>query len=289
MLKTRIIAVLVVRQGIVVQSIGFARYLPVGVPAIAVEYLNRWGIDEIILVDIDATRRGRGPDHAMIERCAVECHVPLTCGGGIRTLEDIESLVRSGADKVAINAAAVLSPNLISQGAGLFGNQCIVVSIDARKIDDRRYEAFIHSGTQSTGKSPIDIAKMAEQMGAGEILLNSIDRDGSGRGYDPELIGQVMKAVKIPVIACGGVGHPGHLLEGMKLGVHAVAAANFFHYSEHSVITAKRVLQAAGMPVRLDSHADYAGADFDESGRIRKRPDEVLEKQRFEYIPEEVI
>lgn len=289
MLKIRVIGVLVVKDGIVVQSINFKRYLPVGKPSIAVEYLNRWGIDEIALLDISATPEQRAPDHTKIREYSKYCQVPLAVGGGIRSLADIDNVIRSGADKVIINSAAIETPSLITEGAKHYGVQCIVVSIDARRVESRGYKVFTHSGKRATDYAPMEFARIAEAHGAGEILLTSIDRDGSKQGHDVGLIREVAGAVNIPVIACGGVGYPKHLLEGIHAGATAVAAANFFHYTEHSIIVAKRYLKSAGAPVRLDTYATYDGFAFDENERAAKVGDAILEKLRFEYLPEEVI
>lgn len=289
MLKTRVVGVLVVKGDIVVQSVNFKQYLPVGSPAIAIEYLNRWGIDEIIMLDIDATLESRGPKNNMIKECSRYCQVPLTVGGGIRSVPHMEELIRSGADKVSINSAISDNPALITEGARIFGSQCIIASIDARSIGEGKYETFTRGGKRSTGKTPVSMAKLAEEYGAGEIFLNSIDRDGSKEGYDLCLIQQVLEAVNIPVIVCGGVNHPGHFQEAMDLEVSGAAAANFFHYTEHSVISAKGFLRGARDDIRLDSYATYRGYEFDDHGRAAKKGDLTLEKLRFEYIPEEVI
>lgn len=289
MLKKRIVGVLVVKGGIVVQSIGFKRYLPVGFPMIAVEYLNRWGIDEIVLLDIDATREARQPDVDMVLKCAGQCRVPLAVGGGIAELADIEQLIRAGADKVVINSCFATNPKLVREGARLFGSQCMVISIDALLRKDNEYEAFSHGGTRPLGVTPVELARQAEELGAGEIFLNSIDRDGAKTGYDLDLIRQVSEAVRIPVIVAGGVGHPKHFLEAMPFKVAAVAAGNFFHYTETSVIVAKAFMRAAGCNLRLDSQATYEGFGFDDNGRAEKINDAILEKLRFEYIPEDVI
>jgi cyclase len=288
-LKTRVVAVLVVKDGIVVQSIGFGRYLPVGVPSIAVEYLNRWGIDEIVLLDIHATPENRRPGSELIAIYSRHAQVPFAVGGGIRDDHDIDRIIRSGADKVVVNTAAVENPALITEGARRYGNQCIVVSIDAREVSPGRYEAFTRSGRQGTGHTPADLARLAEEHGAGEILLTSIDRDGSKRGYDAELVTPVVNAVRIPVIVCGGVGGPQDLLEGVRLGASAVAAANFFHYTEHSVAVAKRFLRSMGAEVRLDTVVAYDGFGFDPAGRLARASDTTLDRLRFEHIPEEVI
>jgi len=288
-LKTRVIGVLAVKDGLVVQSVGFRRYLPVGVPAIAVEYLNRWGIDEIVLLDIRATVDGRRPQFDLIAEYSKHGQVPFAVGGGIRDIYDIDSLMRAGADKVVINTAAVEQPTLISEGARRYGNQCIVVSLDARLVAPGRYGVFTRSGRQATGHAPVELARRAEQYGAGEILLTSIDRDGSKQGYDANLIAPVVNAVRIPVIVCGGVDRPAHLLEGIRLGASAVAAANFFHYTEHSVAVAKHFLETLGAGVRLDTLVTYDGFDHDGNGRLGKVDDDVLDRLRFKHVPEEVI
>lgn len=289
MLKIRIVAVLIVKGGIVVQSIGFERYLPVGSPAIAIEYLNSWGIDEIVILDIDATPEARRPEFDHVSEYSKYCHVPLTVGGGIKDVDDIKRAMSVGADKIAINTAAFKNPKLISESAKLFGSQCIVVSIDARRLSESKYETYVNSGTVATGYTPAEFAKKAEECGAGEILLTSIDRDGSKTGYDLELIRQVVNAVNIPVIACGGVNCPQDFQDVTDLDVSALAAANFFHYSEHSVIAIKSYLKASNVNVRLDSYVTYNEFSFDSLGRLRKKDDCLLEKLHVEYTPEEVI
>ncbi|MBZ0104032.1 MAG: imidazole glycerol phosphate synthase cyclase subunit [Sulfuricella denitrificans] len=289
MLKTRIVGVLIIKNGIVVQSLQFNRYLPVGRVAIAVEYLNRWGIDDIVLLDMDATPQGRSPNFEKIREYSRFCQVPLTVGGGVRSVKDMENLLHAGADRIALNASAIANPQLISEGARLFGKQCMVISIDVRRKTDGNYEVFSHSGTRPTGQSPEILARQLENLGAGEILLTSIDNDGMKQGFDLELVSRVAEAVDIPLVACGGAGHPGHLLEVCKLGVSGVAAGNFYHYTEHSVIVAKSYLHAAGINVRLDSFVTYDDCHFDSDGRVARISDETLEKLRFKAVPEEVI
>ena len=288
MLKRRIVGVLVVRGGIVVQSIGFSRYLPVGVPEIAVEYLNRWGIDEIVILDIDATPRKAAPALDVLKRCSALSLAPMTYGGGIASLHAIESVIQAGFEKVAVNTALVDHPEVITEGARSFGCQSIVASIDAKKTE-AGYEAFVACGKRATGQAPEALAKHAQDLGAGEILLTSIDRNGSKLGYDAELISRVRAAVTIPVIVCGGVDHPRHFREAIDLGVSAVAAGNFFHYTEHSVIVAKRHLVSGQAPVRLDTYTTYEGFAHGARGRATKRDDDYLEALRFMYVPEEVI
>lgn len=290
MLKKRIIASLIVKDGRVVQSIGFKRYLPVGDVGVAVEFLNNWGIDEIVLLDIDATKQKRGPDFKMVMKVSKKSFAPLTVGGGIRNIEDIRKLIRYGADKISINKMSLLDPLIIKKSAETFGSQCVVISVDIKKIDGR-YEVFSDNGKVPTGFDVVEWAKKVEELGAGEIFLNSIDRDGLKSGYDLKAIKKVADSVSIPVIACGGVGHPEHFLEAFtKAGTSATAAGNFFHFTEHSPIIVKSFLLQNKIDVRMDSYADYGGIDFiKENGRIAKRSDNYLDKLRFEYLPEEII
>ncbi|MBT4445671.1 imidazole glycerol phosphate synthase subunit HisF [archaeon] len=295
MLKKRVIACLVIKNGIVVQSIGFEKYLPVGIPEIAVEFLNSWGIDEIVLLDIDATLENREPDFEMIKRISKKCFVPLTIGGGIKSVAVMKKLIRTGADKIAINSLAVNNPSLISEAAAVLGKQCIVVSIDAkcRKREDGIiwHEVMINNGKEGTGLDVVNFSKKCEELGAGEIIVNSIDNDGSKNGLDIELIRSVSSAVSIPVIAIGGVGHPEHFAEGFIQGnAMAVAAANYFHFTEHSPIIVKEYLMSyTTIRPRHETYINYEGFSFNKYGRIKKREEDYLDKTRFEYHPEEII
>jgi cyclase len=288
-LKTRVVGVVAIKDGVVVQSVGFQRFLPVGRASIAIEYLNRWGIDEIALLDIRATHEDRRPDMMLAGELSKEAQVPFAVGGGIRDLHDVEGLIRSGADKVVINTAALARPALINEAARLFGKQCVIVSIDASDVGAGRYEAFSHGGARRTGREVTEVARVAEQHGAGEIFLTSIARDGSKLGYDLDLARQVIGAVRLPVILCGGVGRAEHFVEGMAVGASAVAAANFFHYTEHSVAVAKRFIRNAGGSVRLDTLVSYQDHRFSTDGRLAKVDDAVLDGLRFRHIPEDVI
>jgi len=289
MLKIRVIGVLILKNELVVQSIGFKRYLPVGRPDIAVEYLNKWGIDEIAILDITSGPAGTSPAYWKLKEYSKCCHVPLSVGGGVKTLSDIESLIRSGADKVIINTAFHKTPDLITRGAEKFGNQCMVVSIDACRTGKDSYEVYIASGQTNTGKTPVETAIEAQKAGAGEILLNSIDNDGMKKGYDSALLHSVVKAVDIPVIICGGAHLPIHMIEGIRHGASAVAAANFFHYTEHSVMMHKTVIKSNGFDIRTDTYAGYRMDQVGCDGRNRKMNDCMLEELRFEYVPEERI
>lgn len=283
MLKKRLISCLIARDGSIVQSIQFKRFLPVGSVKITVEFMKNWDIDEIVLLDTNATRQGRGPDLAMIEDVSRRCFVPITYGGGIRKVEDIRSVIRAGADKISMNGQALAEPEFITAAARIFGSQCIVVSIDAKTVAPGRHEVFADGGKRATGLDVVQWAREAEARGAGELLLTSIERDGSKQGYDLALIRKVADAVEIPMIACGGVGRMEHFVQGIVEGrAAAVAAGNIFHYIEHSTIIAKAILKHAGVGIRLSTLADYQGFSFDESGRILKRPDAELEKIWFE-------
>jgi len=289
MLKKRIVALLIVKDGRVVQSIGFKKYLPVGDVGISVEFLNRWGIDEIVLLDIDATNKKVAPDFEKIRKISKKSFAPLTVGGGIKNIDDIKKLVRYGADKISINKIALLDPLIIGRASEIFGSQCIVVSIDVKKRS-KGYEVVSDNGKICTGLNPVDWAKKIEELGAGEILLNSVDKDGSKSGYDLEIIKRVADAVSIPVIAAGGAGHPKHFFEVFeKTGVLSASAGNFFHFTEHSPIVVKSFLRHNGVDVRLDTHADYNDINFSNNGRILKRSEDYLDKLRFEYLPEEII
>jgi imidazole glycerol-phosphate synthase subunit HisF len=289
MLKKRLVAVVMVRNGIAVQSIGFKKYLPLGKPEIAVEFLGQWGIDEIVLIDISATKRSDGPDIKMVERVAKKCFVPLTVGGRITQLKQVDQLIHGGADKVSLNHSLYENSGLISEIGKVFGAQCVVVSIDAIKTANG-YRVYDYLGACETSHSVEAYARRAAEWGAGEILLNSLDRDGSGIGFDTQLVGDVCESVNIPVICVGGAGSPLHFVEIFNsTKVHAAAAANFFHFSEHSVTVTKSALAKEGIPIRHDTHADYATATLDSRGRLLKKSDADFENLLFERIEKEVI
>jgi cyclase len=281
MLKKRLVACLLIRDGLIVQSIGFNKYLPIGNPRFPIEFVVKWDVDEIVLLDMSATPQGRGPNHQLIELLSHHCFIPLTVGGGIRSVADVRNLIRAGADKASLNTMAFRRPEIISEIADAFGSQCVVISMDCKKTADGKYHVFLHSGREDTGLTPLEWAQKVESLGAGEIFLNSIDRDGMKTGYDVELIHQVATAVKIPVVACGGVGKFNDFSAGITAGkASAVAAANIFHFVEHSTILAKAHLLRDGVDVRLDSRAQYEGREFDAEGRLMMLPvDRLLEME----------
>jgi imidazole glycerol-phosphate synthase subunit HisF len=288
MLKKRIAASILVKDGVVVQSLGFSRYLPVGRPAIAIEFVNAWGIDEILLIDISATRASRPPDFKMVSVAAAHCGVPLAVGGGIANLDHVKQLMHSGADKVCFNQAALNNPELIRQTAHMFGEQCVVASIDSitTRLGPRVYD-YLTATVKD--EAPSDMARRMQDLGVGEILINSVDRDGSRTGFDLELAHSVSSAVTLPVICCGGAGIATHFAEIFQnTGVSAAAAANFFHFTEHSVTTVKAQLSRE-LPVRHESYASYVDACFDNDGRLLKKPDQELERMRFVIIEKEFI
>lgn len=222
--KIRVIPVLLLKDWGIEKSIRFKEHVYVGSPINAVRVFNARNVDELILLDIVATSQGRGPQPEVVARIAEEAHMPFTAGGGIRDVETIRSLLHSGVDRVAINSAAPGNSKLITEASDLFGSQCIVVSIDARRDNKGSYEAYTHAGTRATAIDPRALAEAMQRAGAGEILLNSIDKDGTMSGYDLELIRLVADAVDIPVIACGGAGTVEHLAEAVDIG-HATAVA----------------------------------------------------------------
>jgi cyclase len=288
MLKKRIVATLVVKNGIVVQSRKFKRYMPVGKPEIAVEFLDDWGVDEIILLDISASKAGRLPDYAMVRSSSARCHVPLTVGGGITSTEHILELMNCGADKVSFNQVALHQPALIEKAAKLFGDQCIVVSIDASQIDGN-YRVYDYLHRKALAAPVAEFARQMQDRGAGEILINSVDLDGAQCGFDLDLINAVCSAVTVPVICCGGAGTPQHFIEVLEgTRVSAVAAANFFHFTEHSVTTTKAFV-SQHIPVRHETHARYTSQLFDNAGRLLKKDDAVLEELLYHRVEKEII
>ncbi|MEQ8667251.1 MAG: imidazole glycerol phosphate synthase subunit HisF [Rhodospirillales bacterium] len=257
MLKVRIIPCLDVDRGRVVKGVNFVDLVDAGDPVEQAKVYDAAGADELTFLDITASHEERGILLDVIRHTAEQCFMPLTVGGGVRTLDDIRSLLLAGADKVSIMTAAVKNPGFVREAAEKFGSQCIVVAIDAKSVDDgaggERFEVFTHGGRQPTGIDAVDYAKQVTALGAGEILLTSMDRDGTKTGFNLPLTRAIADAVQVPVIASGGVGNLDHLVEGVTEGhASAVLAASIFHFGEYSIGEAKRHMQAAGIPVRLD-------------------------------------
>ena len=251
MLKNRIIPCLDVKNGRVVKGINFVDLKDAGDPVEQAKIYSDGGADEICFLDITASNENRDTIFDVVERTSKKCFVPLTVGGGVRTIEDINKLLNCGADKVSINTAAVENPKVIEESSKKFGSQCIVVAIDAKKKNDK-WEIFTHGGRNNSGINALEFAKKMENSGAGELLVTSMDRDGTQVGYDNELMSNITALVNIPVIASGGVGNLDHLFDGIKLGnASAVLAASIFHYGKHSVKEAKEYLASKGIPVRI--------------------------------------
>jgi cyclase len=251
-LKVRVIPTLLYRDFGLVKGIGFDSRRAVGSAMQAIKVYEMRGVDELIFLDVTATRQGRDPDLHLVDDLADDCFMPLTVGGGVRTVDHIRRLLEVGADKVALSTAAVEEPGVIDAGARRFGSQCIVAVIDVRRHADGTPTVCTRSGTVDTGRDPAALARELEGRGAGEILVQSVDRDGTMTGYDVEAVRSVAEAVSIPVIASGGAGNPGHMAEAIvEGGASAVAAAAIFHFTEQTPIEAKRHLASLGVPVRL--------------------------------------
>ena len=252
MLKVRVIPCLDVKEGRVVKGVNFVDLVDAGDPVEAARAYDAAGADELCFLDIAASLENRGTLLDLASRTAEQCFMPLTIGGGVRTPEDVRALLLAGADKVSFNTAAVANPEVVAEAANKFGNQCIVVAIDAKAVDGGRWEIFTHGGSRATGIDAVAFARDMERRGAGEILLTSMDRDGTRAGYNLPLTRAVADAVGIPVIASGGVGTLRHLVEGVTEGhASAVLAASIFHFGHHSIAEAKAAMAGAGIPVRI--------------------------------------
>lgn len=251
MLKHRVMPLVLLTGYNVVKSIQFGTYRTLGNPITVCRVYESRGVDELLLLDIRATTEKRGPGLDIIRDIAGECFMPLTVGGGIRTLEQAREILRNGADKVAINSAAIANPALIAEISQEFGAQCCVVSIDVKLHDDGRYEVYSHGGKQPTGLDPVNWAREADSRGAGEILLNSIDRDGMMQGYDLPLLRSVADVISTPLIAAGGAGEPRHFTDAfIEAKVDAVAAGSIYHFTSHTPRSVKTELAVHGIPVR---------------------------------------
>ena len=251
MLKNRIIPCLDVKNGRVVKGINFVDLKDAGDPVEQAKIYSDGGADEICFLDITASNENRETIYDVIERTSKNCFVPLTVGGGVRSVEDVNKLLNCGADKVSINTAAVQNSKVVEESSKKFGSQCIVVAIDAKKNGDK-WEIFTHGGRNSTGVNAIEYAKIMENCGAGELLVTSMDRDGTQIGYDNELLSKISLIVNIPVIASGGVGNLDHLVDGIKIGkASAVLAASIFHYGTYTILDAKKYLNKNKIPVRM--------------------------------------
>ena len=253
MLKTRVIPCLDVADGRVVKGVNFIGLRDAGDPVEAARAYDAAGADEICFLDIQATTENRTTIFEMVQRTAEQCYIPLTVGGGVRNVQDVRNLLLAGADKVSFNSAAVANPDVVSEAADQFGSQCIVCAIDAKWVAPGQWEIFTHGGRKSTGIDAVEFSRIIVQKGAGEILLTSMDRDGTKAGFNLPMTRAISDAVSVPVIASGGVGSLDHLVEGVtKGGASAVLAASIFHFGEYTILQAKAHMAAAGIAVRLD-------------------------------------
>jgi cyclase len=251
MLKKRIIPCLDVKNGKIVKGINFVNLINAGDPVEQARIYDEQGADEICFLDITASNENRNIMLDVVKKTAKNISIPLTVGGGVRNLEDINKLLGNGADKVSINTSAVINKDLIEESAEKFGSQCTVVAVDAKKTNNK-WEVFTHGGRKPTGKDVIKFVIKMESLGAGEILLTSMDRDGTKKGYDLDLTKKASTSLNIPVIASGGVGNLEHLYQGIKIGkASAVLAASIFHFGEHTILEAKQYLDSKGIPVRI--------------------------------------
>ncbi|MGF6226960.1 cyclase [Inquilinus ginsengisoli] len=252
MLKVRVIPCLDVKDGRVVKGVNFENLVDAGDPVEQARHYDREGADELVYLDIAATNENRGVLFDVVRRTAEQVFMPLTVGGGVRSVDDVRALLLAGADKVSINSAAVARPELVSEAAIKFGRQCVVVAIDAKQVSDGKWEIFTHGGRKGTGIDAVDWADRMAAAGAGELLVTSMDRDGTKEGFDIGLLQRIRKVVGIPIIASGGVGTLDHLADGaLSGGATGLLAASIFHFGTYSIAQAKQHLAAAGLPVRM--------------------------------------
>lgn len=252
MLKARVIPCLDVKDGRVVKGVNFVDLRDAGDPVEAARAYDAAGADELCFLNITASHEERAIIFDVVRRTAEQCFMPLTVGGGVRTVDDVRQLLLAGADKVSINTAAVFDPDFVRVASAKFGNQCIVVAIDAKQVAPGKWEIFTHGGRKATGIDAVEYAQKVADLGAGEILLTSMDRDGVKSGYDIALTRAVADAVPVPVIASGGVGNLDHLVEGVRDGhASAVLAASIFHFGDYTIGEAKAYMAEAGLPMRL--------------------------------------
>jgi imidazole glycerol-phosphate synthase subunit HisF len=252
MLKVRVIPCLDVKDGRVVKGVNFENLVDAGDPVEQARHYDREGADELVYLDIAATNENRGVLFDVVRRTAEQVFMPLTVGGGVRSVDDVRALLLAGADKVSINSAAVARPELVSEAAVKFGRQCVVVAIDAKQVSAGKWEIFTHGGRKGTGIDAVDWADRMAQAGAGELLVTSMDRDGTKEGFDLGLLQRIRKVVGIPIIASGGVGTLQHLADGaLSGGATGLLAASIFHFGTYSIAQAKQHLAAAGLPVRM--------------------------------------
>lgn len=290
MIKKRLGAAVLVRDGIVVQSIGFSKYLPVGKPPVALEFLNKWGVDEILLLDISATENNRSVDPVMVQEASAKCFVPLTVGGGISDVGQVDHLLRAGADRVVLNNIMFKDISVAGDIAQKYGDQCVVACLDVIKNENGSYGIYDHLNKVSYSDDPVATAVKFQNAGVGELMIQCVDRDGRKTGFDEEISNMICSAVHIPVLILGGAGKPSHFRDIFNnTPVSGAYAGNYFHFTEHSVITTKAFINETEEIVRLDTHADYKDAGINAYNRLGKRSDDYLEHLLYLKIEKEVI
>jgi len=289
MLKRRIIGSITLKDNWVVQSINFNKYLPVGRLKYSVDFLDRWGIDEILVLDINASKSGYTPNYKLIKESTKNINVPLTVGGGIRNVTDMIDVLKSGADKICLNNSLLNNDNIIYEGSKILGRQCIVASIDVIN-NGERYEVFDHIKKTSTGLSPLELSQKIVDLGAGELLIRSIHKDGMKNGYDIELISEISDKVSVPIIAAGGYGNPDHVINCFNnTNISACAIGNSLNYTEHSVAVIKSYIINHSSSIRHETTFSYTKGIVNKKGRTRKYDDDYLENLIFQEIPEIII
>lgn len=289
MLKKRIIANLTIKDDVVVQSIGYKKYLPIGSVSVAVQFLNEWGIDEIIISDISATIERKSPSNDLFKSISKKCFVPLTIGGGVRSIDQVHQLLHSGADKFFVNKFAIENPKFITETAKIFGNQCVVVAIDVSYINDKPV-IYNYESRECYSIDLFDWISELVDRGAGEIMINCVQRDGRYNGFDISLAKDISDFVNIPVLICGGAGKPIHFFEILNnTNVSGAVAGNYFHFTEHSVITTKAYLLKKGLDIRLETFAKYNNNYINENNRLEKNEDTYLENLLYQRFVNEII
>jgi len=289
MLKKRIIACILVKNGLAVQSIGFEKYLPIGSPIIVAEYLNKWGVDEIVYLDIDATINGREPNYRQVESVAKACFVPLSVGGGIKSINHMRDLTRCGADKIIVNSSLFEQKNLLMDAASAFGSQCIVAAVDVIKSDNS-YLIKSNSGTIDREESLINWVLNLEKLGAGEIFVNCIHKDGKKTGFDIEILKEISDLVNVPVIGCGGMGSPQHVVDVFSgTDISGAAIGNYFNFIEHAPVILKSYLKTNNIDTRIDTEYDYNDHPRNMDGAIVKKDASALYELTFTYHEPEII
>ena len=280
MKRTRIIAIINILNGIVVQSINFKKYLPIGKPSIYIDFLNQWGVDEIVIVDIKGSSKSSCHIKNDLPKYIQKCFVPISAGGGIRSFQDVKKLLNNGADKVIFNSIAFRNFRLLSKTAKTYGSQAVILSLDV-KFKNNKIQIFSNSGNKKQSIKIEDLIKRANNEGVGEIFINSIDKDGSMEGYDLKILEEVNRLTNLPITLIGGMGKPSHIAEALKYNVSGLGVGNYFNYLERSVVYSKKYLLKKNYKSIRKAFYTYADENYDEFERVTKKKDKNLEKGYF--------